>query len=59
MELSFVFGLLCPLSFLTNYTGRMEVLFFCHSEPPKAAKNLAFLVAQETLRLQLKVTKNP
>jgi len=31
--------------------------FFCHSEPPQAAKNLVFAANQETLRLRLRVTK--
>jgi hypothetical protein len=33
------------------------MLLFCHSEPPKAAKNLAFSGNQETLRLRLRVIK--
>jgi hypothetical protein len=33
------------------------MLPFCHSEPPKAAKNLAFSGNQVTLRLRLRVTK--
>jgi hypothetical protein len=31
--------------------------FICHSEPPQAAKNLAFTSNYETLRLRLRVTK--
>jgi len=33
------------------------IMTVCHSEPPKAAKNLAFSSNQETLRLRLRVTK--
>ncbi len=33
------------------------MLPFCHSEPPQAAKNLAFSGNQETLHLRLRVTK--